>query len=74
MAAEKLLTLNEEHFQHRRAGVQQDGLAFADDGERALLRGRLPPPGEPGRPHVDVEEVCVILQRQTNGTMFPPAG
>ena len=59
-------TLDKEHFQHRGAGVQQDGLAFGDDGERALLRRRQAAPREPGRPHVNVEEICVVLKKETN--------
>lgn len=51
------LTLNEEHFQHWGAGVQEDGLAFCDDGEGALLRWGETAPCEPRRPHVDVKEI-----------------
>lgn len=58
--------MNKEHFQHRGVGVQQDGLSFGDDGKRALLRWRQTAPREPGRPHVNVEEICIILKKETN--------
>lgn len=57
--------MDEEHLEHRGAGVQQDGLALSDDGERALLRGRKTTPGVPGGPHIYVEEVRMVLQTQT---------
>ena len=56
------VTFDEEHLEHGGALVQQDGLALGDDHERALFRGGQASPGEPGRPHVDVEEVGVILE------------
>lgn len=54
-------TLDEEHFQHRGAGIQQDRLALSDDGEGALLRWGQTPPRKPRGPHVNVKEICIVL-------------
>lgn len=58
------LTLNEEHFQHWGASVQEDGLAFSDDGKGALLRWGETAPCEPRRPHVNVKKICIVLKKR----------
>lgn len=58
----KFCTLNKQHFEHWCVGVQQDGLAFSNNSECALLWWRQTSPRELGRPHVNVKEICVVLK------------